>query len=110
MSHTILNIRHYKTPTLEGIVHPSSNTGNQLDRLSHYQYHNRNRYGQRHPAESSARDSRCSNPDRRGDEHWLGREVKTMSRSEVQMQATGTVNSGILLSASTILRGMHGYR
>jgi hypothetical protein len=33
-----------------------------------------------------------------------------MSRSEVQMQATGTVNSGTLLSASTILRGMHGYQ
>ena len=41
MSPTILNLRHYNTPVVEGIVHPSSNTGYQMDRLPDHKYHNR---------------------------------------------------------------------
>ena len=44
MSLVILNLRHYNTPTVEGIVHPSSNIGYQMDRLPDHKYHNRDGY------------------------------------------------------------------
>ena len=44
MSLIIMNLRHYNTPTLEGIVQPSSNTGYQVDRLPYHRNHHRDRY------------------------------------------------------------------
>ena len=53
MSLIISNLRHYNTPTLEGIVQPSSNTGYQVDRLPDHQYHPRNGYRLGNPPESA---------------------------------------------------------
>ena len=58
MSPTILNLRHYNTPAVEGIVQSSSDTGYQVDRLPDHQHHNRDRHGFGHPAKSSASDRR----------------------------------------------------
>ena len=66
MSLIILNLRHYNTPALEGIVQPSSNTGYEADRLSNHQHHNRNRYWFRHPPEPAPGDRGGRDPDRRG--------------------------------------------
>ena len=64
MSPTILNLRHYNTPAVEGIVHPSSNTGYQVDRFPYHKYHNRDRHGFGHPAKSSASDRRSRDHNR----------------------------------------------
>ena len=66
MSLSILNLRHYNTPVVEGIVHPSSNTGYKMDRLPDHKYHHRDRHGQRNFAESSARDRGRSHYNRCG--------------------------------------------
>ena len=47
MSPTTLNLRHYNTPVVEGIVQPSSNTGYQMDRLPYHKYHHRDGYRKR---------------------------------------------------------------
>ena len=59
MSQIITNLRHYNTPALEGIVHPSSNTGYQMDRLPDHQHHQRHGYRVGNPAEPAS-SNRCS--------------------------------------------------
>ena len=59
MSPTIMNLRHYNTPVVEGIVQPSSNTGYQMDRLPYHKYHHRDRHGQCHTPEPAS-SNRCS--------------------------------------------------
>jgi len=53
VSLTILNLRHYNTPTLEGIVHSSSDTGYQVDRLLNHEHHHRDGYWLGNTSESS---------------------------------------------------------
>ncbi len=53
MSPTILNLRHYNTPVVEGIVQSSSDTGCQVDRLPNHKYYHRDRHGERHNPEPS---------------------------------------------------------
>ena len=66
MSPTILNLRHYNTPTLEGIVQPSSNTGYQMDRLPYLEYHHRDGYRLGNPPEPAPGHRGRSHHNRRG--------------------------------------------
>ena len=73
-----LNIWHHNTPGTqqgEGIVHSSSNTGNQSDRLPDHKYHNRHGHGVRNPAEPAPSNRGSCHPHRRGNVHRSGRQV-----------------------------------
>ena len=66
MSLIITNLRHYNTPTLEGIVQPSSDTGYRMDRLPYHKYHNRNGHWFSNYPESSESDRGRIDYNRRG--------------------------------------------
>ena len=94
MSLTILNLRHYNTPTVEGIVQPSSNTGYQLDRLPYHKYHHRNGYRQRNSPKLVTRDRGSRDHNRRG--HVRGPEelVPTTGLANTQGRGSGINSPG----------------
>ena len=70
MSPIILNLRHYNTPVVEGIVQPSSNAGYQLDRLPYHKYHHRNGYRLEDYPESSPGHRGCRHHNRCSHVRW----------------------------------------
>ena len=88
MSPMIQSLRHYNTPVIEGIVHPSSNTGYQLDRLPNHQYHHRDRHGFGHPSEPAASNRGSRDHNRRG--HVRRSQELTPVQSWVASQGGGS--------------------
>jgi len=74
----IPKLKHYNTPgnctlVVEGIVHPSSNTGSEKDRLPHLKYYHRDRHGLGNTPKSAPRHRGSINPDWCSHEHRQGR-------------------------------------